>query len=119
MAKTPDQQRFDVHLFPVVRLRVPGVEAESPQAAIEKALEQTDLHSRFAGDDGEYAEELSHFLVDAAGDEQYEQSRWFHSRQTPLLANLSRLVLWRDRGQTETELHEILRDAREALAKSV
>ena len=119
MAKTPDRQRFDVHLFPVVRLQVSGVEAGSPQAAIEKALEQTDLHSRFAGDDGEYAEELSHFLVDAAGDEQYEQSRWFYSKQTPLLANLSRLVLWSEHDRPETELHEILRDAREALANSV
>ena len=54
----PTSQQFDVHLFPVVHLKVSGVHATSPQAAIEKALEQTDLHAQFAGV-GEYAEELA------------------------------------------------------------
>ena len=112
-------QQFDVHLFPVVRLKVSGVHATSPQAAIEKALEQMDLHAYLANIGGEYAEELSHFLVDMVGDEQFSQSRWFYSQQTPLLDNLSRLVSWYDRGRPEAELQQIVRDARDVLTNSI
>ena len=115
----PTSQQFDVHLFPVVRMKVSGVHATSHQAAIEKALEQTDLHARLVSTGGEYAELLSHFLVDVVGDEQFAQSRWFYSQQTPPLDNLFRLVSWYDRGRPEAELQEIVRDARDVLTNSI
>ncbi|HSG70753.1 MAG TPA: hypothetical protein VLA12_10085 [Planctomycetaceae bacterium] len=110
---------FDVHLFPVVRIKVSGVAATSQREAIETALVQTDLHAHFSDSDGEFAEELSHFLVDVVGDEEYEQSRWYFSRETPVIANLARLVAWHDRGCPEIELPSIVRDARDILNNSL
>ena len=79
-------KKFDVHLFPVVRVKVSGVEAADELAAIKRAEGELDLNKLFnqAGqylanwlgcnrlEDGsyahrldvEYAEEVSHFLVD-------------------------------------------------------
>ena len=50
---------------------------------------------------------------------QAEQPRRFSKRQTPSLANLSRLVLWIEHDPPEKELHEILQDARAASENSV
>ena len=116
---SPQQQRFNVHLYPVVRLVVSGVEAASHQDAVEKAIEQTDLCTRFASADGEYAEEISHFLVDVVGDDDYAQSWWFYSRQSPLMANFKRLIAWYDNGGSDDELDSIIADARAILAASI
>jgi len=116
----PDQrQRFNVHLYPVVRLAVSGVEAVSHQEAISKSLERTDLFARFASADGEYAEEISHFLVDVVGDEQYTQSLWYYGQQAPLMSNVARLVAWYDDGRSDDELDRIIGDAREILTSSI
>lgn len=116
---SPQQQRFNVHLFPVVRLAVHGVEAASHQEAVDRALEQTDLFARFASADGEYAEEISHFLVDVVGDNDYAQSWWFYSRQSPLMSNFARLVAWYENSGSVEELNSIIADARATLAASI
>jgi hypothetical protein len=54
--------KFNVHLYAVVRVMVPGVEANSPEEAAKKADEATDLHHAFR--EGEYAEEVESILVD-------------------------------------------------------
>jgi len=109
-------QKFDVHLFPVVRLKASGVAAASLRKAIDEALAQTDLYAELAGPDREYAEELSHFLVDVVGDEQYEQSQWFYSRETPLMSNLARLVAWHEGTRSEDELKTIIQDINDQVA---
>lgn len=114
-----DPQQYDVHLFPVVRIKVSGVAAASQREAIDAALAQTDLYAHFNRSECEFAEELSHFLVDVGGDNQYEQSRWFFCRETPLIANLARLVAWYDRGRPEDELPSIVGDARDVLNNSL
>ena len=70
-------QTYDVHLFPVVRLKFPRVQAESQTEAIEKAIEgfHSSLPSAFV--DAEYADELEYFLVDEVGDEEYERTQWY------------------------------------------
>ena len=79
---------YDVHLFAVVRVKVAGVTARSPQAAVEAAREQAapSFYDRFDAPDGDYAEELSHYLVDVVGDDEYEQSVWFQAAEAPLLS---------------------------------
>ena len=119
MPEPSQQEHFNVHLYSVVRLQVSDVEAASHQEAVENAIENTDLHARFASDDGEYADELSHFLVDVVGDDKYLQSWWFYSRQSPLMSNFARLVHWYDNGKSDDELDAIIADARQILAVSI
>jgi hypothetical protein len=118
----PEQQvtrQYDVHLFAVVRFKVAGVQAESHQEAVKSALSQTDLYALCSNGTGDYAEELAHYAVDVVGDEEFIQSRWYYSQQSPLMANLVRLVTWYDRGRPEAELDQILCDARDTLANSI
>ena len=110
---------FDVHLFPVLQIKVPGVEATSHIAAVEQAVAQTDLYAECESTKFEYAEEFSHFLVDVTSDQECENSRWFYSQDNPLLANLRRLVKWYDQGMLPDELDAIIKSARDALSVSV
>ena len=113
---------YDVHLFPVVRLKISNVKASSHAEAITRAIEQVgdELADRFPDDDGEYAEEFSHYLVEVVGDEERLQSQSFYSQDEPLVANLRRLVNWYDaRRDNAGELAEIINDAREVLKFAV
>jgi hypothetical protein len=70
--------KFDVHLFPIVRVKRVGIEAPDEEAAIKKAESEMDLNTFFNALNGyirsyfgshdpvhlEYAEEMSHYLVD-------------------------------------------------------
>ena len=121
-AETNANAMYDVHLFPVVRLKVSSVEAPSHREAITRAVRQIadDLTQRFPDDDGEYAEEFSHYLVELVGDEERRQSQSFYSQDEPLVANLRRLVNWYDaRRDNAGELAEIINDAREVLKFAV
>ena len=111
-----------MHLFVIVRVKVPGVEASTHEEAVEKARQQAgqDFYERFATPDSEYAEEISHYLVDVTGDPEYNQSRWFYSEQNPLAANLRRLLAWYDRDRADDdELDQIIAAAREAIRLAV
>jgi hypothetical protein len=118
----PDNQSlYDVHLFPVIRLKVSGIAAASHREAIEKACAATvpDLYQRYETKDGDFAEEISHFLVDVVGDEQFECSRFYYSQTDPLVSNLARLITWYENGADGEELERIIADAREVLETSV
>lgn len=119
MSDQQQLQQYDVHLFAVVRRKISGVNATSHREAIESALAETDLYACFAGPETEYAEELSHFLVDVVGDDEYTQSRWYYSQDVPLMSNLARLVSWYERGRSSEEMEQIIRDACDILANSV
>jgi hypothetical protein len=77
-------KRYHVHLYPVVRVKIEGVEAGSPAEAVEKALaEGPDLYDLFRHDGPpatEYTEEVPMALVDVEGDADYECSRFFDYR---------------------------------------
>jgi len=69
--------KFDIHLFPVVRVKVCGVEAPDELAAIKAAEGVVDFnftfnHNSFPHGDNkiemEYAEEVTCYLVDSEGD---------------------------------------------------
>ena len=75
---------YNVTLQAVVNVRVPGVGAASPREAVDAALDKVDLYGLFDRqkptpnvDFTEYAEEVREALVDEAGDEEYDKSRWF------------------------------------------
>ncbi len=71
---------YHVHIYAVVRVKVPNVQAASQEEAIRNA--DVDLYCLFdnhaTGDEivTEYAEEQAYYLVDEAGDEKHERSRW-------------------------------------------
>jgi hypothetical protein len=81
---------YDVHVFTVVRVKVPGVVASSMREAIDKAELCIDWHRLFnssaedspidvpPGVSMEHGEEHSHFLVDQPGDDIFSESRWFN-----------------------------------------
>ena len=82
--------KYAVHIFAVVRVKVPDVEAESQADAIRKAEESTDLYGTLNWPIGrmchvdargvsevEYAEENLYYLVDEEGDEKFERSRHY------------------------------------------
>lgn len=69
--------RYTVHMFPVVRITVKDIEASSQEEAIQKAEASRDLYQEFAGTNGEYAEENSHYLVDEKNDPEYARSRFY------------------------------------------
>jgi hypothetical protein len=89
--------RYYVHLFAVVRVKMVNIEATSQREAIEKAEKHADLSRQFNWespqytatggggdggtdpyiDDAEFAEEVTHVLVDEEGDTQYTNSTWY------------------------------------------
>lgn len=73
---------FDVNVFAVVRVKVPGIKAESMEKASEMAKDEVIINylSRLTGPDPytvEFADEFSRTVVDVVGDDDYSQSREF------------------------------------------
>lgn len=65
-------KKHDVHCYVVVRVSARGIEAESHQAAIEKAEAALDFHAMLnSGADVEYAEMVIGHTVDESGDENH------------------------------------------------
>lgn len=76
--------KYTVHIYPVVRVTVTGVEADSQEAAMKKAEEETDLFAVLGAKGVEYAEDIDCFHVDEEGDTEYEKSRWYDKHYKPL-----------------------------------
>ena len=73
-------EKFDVHLFALVRVKVEGIDADDMPAAIKKAEQAVHLTGMFNREETpqiEYAEEISHYLVDVQGDTEFNDSCWF------------------------------------------
>lgn len=120
----PNQNLFDVHLFAIVRWKLPAVPAVCPETAIQAAREHpaTARWLRLLEDPqgiGEFADEFSHYLVDVTGDEEFEQSRWFHAAESPLVVFARRWVEWADNGRAVDELPQLHEEARQILSQSI
>ena len=65
-----ERRRFDVHIFAVVRITVPNVRADDYEGAIDNAVTRADLERRCRQprDTDQYADEVSHYVVDVCGD---------------------------------------------------
>lgn len=76
--------KYTVHLYPIVRIEVKDVEAESQVEAMKKADAQTDYHAVLDRPDQEYAEDVDGFHVDEEDDPLYERSTWYDKHYDPL-----------------------------------
>ena len=84
--------KYNVHIYPIVRVQVREVEAETPEAAIKQAEALVDLHRLFAGDSPahphivsiEYADDMDGFLVDEAGDPEHLKSTFYDAEYRPI-----------------------------------
>lgn len=87
---SPNGKIHNVHIYAIVRVKVPNVEAESHPEAIIKAEGMVNFHSLFnKGPDQEFAEDIDCFLVDEVDDgADFTNSRWYRSDGiTPLYRN--------------------------------
>ena len=82
--------KYHIHLYPIVRVLVRDVEAESQVEAIKKAERMVDQYQLFRQvrfdppvADVEFAEDTDGFLVDEDGDTKYEKSTWYENDYTP------------------------------------
>lgn len=82
--------KYDVHLFPILRVKIVDIEAASQVEAIQKAAAQWNSFSNEPPsiehvEAAEYAEEISYFLVDDVGDEEHQNSQFYEADgKTPL-----------------------------------
>lgn len=75
---------YNVHLYPVVRIMIPNIEATSMEEAVKKATElfypvkdtEFGIHHQFGELD--FADDIVGYLVDIQGDEDYAESKWFN-----------------------------------------
>ena len=84
---------YDVHIFTVVRVKLEGIDAATPEEAITVARGKADFYVMFndqvvaessgrgIGGHTEWAEEDSHYMVDVVGDEEYENTQYFLDAQ--------------------------------------
>ena len=77
-------KNYNVHLYITLRVKVPNLEANSQLEAIEEAekkicplLNNGVLDLTFYPCNTEYADEITGYLVDEVGDEEYLQSEWY------------------------------------------
>lgn len=73
--------KYNVHIYATVRVLIQDVEAADMKAATETAEKAADLQNYPFGRGVEYADEVTAFLVDVVGDEEYEQSQSFDMHQ--------------------------------------
>ena len=80
-------KKFNVHVFPVVRVKICDIKASSQTEAIKKARKLRDLEALSELDpDVTYADEISHFLVDEQGDDEHLRSQFYEADgQTPMM----------------------------------
>ena len=78
--------KYKVHIFPVVRVTFPGIEAGSQVEAIKKAEAEADFDGLFArlGDNVDYADDIDCFCVDEENDPHYERSTWYDRGGKPI-----------------------------------
>lgn len=80
--------KYDVHIYPIVRVKVAGIEADSPEAAIAIAGKAFNLSNESAPEiagtaEFEWLDESAPYaLVDIAGDDEYQHSAWFDRHGT-------------------------------------
>ncbi len=70
--------KYTIHAYPIVRVTHAPIEADSPQAALKALMdgdEEFRTYKRVFGEDWE--DDITAYLVDTVGDEDYEESLWF------------------------------------------
>lgn len=68
--------KYHVHVYPIFRVLVPNIEADSPEEACQKAEQALDL-DQFNRPEIEYADDIDGFLVDEDGDTEHLRSAFY------------------------------------------
>ena len=76
--------KYHVHVYPVVRVLVSEVEAQSPEEACRQAERAVDVAWALKGTVVEYANDIDGFLVDMDGDTEHQLSAWYDAEYHPL-----------------------------------
>lgn len=87
LVQTPSpvtSKNHDVHIYAVVRYKYAGIPAESQTDAIAAADKLFAASQGRDATDSEYAEEITGYLVDEAGDEEYENTQEYDGDGKPL-----------------------------------
>jgi hypothetical protein len=87
-----------VWVFPIIRVKVPSVEAESQKDAIAKVNYLIDsgvinFHTMFDGPvpdiehatNAEYADDVDGYCVDGEGDSEYKRTQWYDKDGNPIM----------------------------------
>jgi hypothetical protein len=75
--------KYHVHVYPVVRVPVADIEADSPEEACQKAEQAIDFSNLFSQPGTEYADDIDGFLVDEEGDPEHKLSAWYDGEYRP------------------------------------
>ena len=82
--------KYDVHIYAVVRVKLEGIEADSQREATDEARkrfedgrigEKLGLILPTNATHAEYADEVVRFLVDEQGNEEYRRSQWYDAKE--------------------------------------
>lgn len=93
--------KYDVHIYAVVRVKLEGIEAPGQREAVDAARKRFDeegigeklgLTSPASVAHAEYADEVVRYLVDQQGDEEYERSQWYEGDNAPAEVQVSTTV---------------------------
>lgn len=80
--------KYTVHIFPIVRVKIPDIEADSHEEAMKKAEAGVDFNSLLNNSGGdyvvEYADDLDAFHVDEENDPEYQNSVWYDKFMKPI-----------------------------------
>jgi hypothetical protein len=90
----PDErlQTYTVHCYAIVRVKLPGIPAGTPREAACRASDLFDWDRHHA--DAEFADEISEYLVDIDGDEDFSGSKRFDGNLNPVPVAASRETGW-------------------------
>lgn len=73
--------KFNVHLFPIVRVKFQDIEAATAAEAITKAIEAFEFHGCELRNETEFADAFERYVVDPIGEdgtEDLDNSAWFY-----------------------------------------
>lgn len=78
--KIGGSMKYNVHVYCIVRVLVPAVEAKSSKQACRRADVYKDLRERLARG-GEYTGDVEGYLVDVVDDKDHEDSRFYSTKE--------------------------------------
>ena len=123
MPETPSDslRTFQVHLYPVAIVST-EIQTNTERDAIRFACAKlhADLQRRLRSAGIDFDGEYAGFLVDAADDQEFTQSRYFYNSENPLLDLLGRFVEWHEAEQPDPEqLNKLLDEAEDVFRHSL
>jgi len=73
---TKEDKLWNVHIFPVMRVKVTNIKAENQMDAVKEAESFFLRNQSSLLGESEYAEDIAYYLIDEVGDEDFKNSIW-------------------------------------------